>query len=59
LETQADELGYLACTLPLKIGGTLGKPDTSELNKALATLALEKGGASDKASDLLNKFFGK
>ncbi len=59
LEAQADELGYLACTLPLKVGGTLGKPDTSELNKALATLALEKSGASDKASDLLNKLFGK
>src|SRR6185369_2615485 len=36
LETQPDELGYAACTLPLKVAGTIGKPDTSELNNALA-----------------------
>jgi hypothetical protein len=55
LETQTDELGYAACTLPLKVGGTLGKPDTSELNNALAGLALEKSGVLDKAGDLLNR----
>ena len=58
LDAQADELGYSACTLPLKVGGTIGKPDTSELSNALASLALEKSGMKDKASDLLNKLFG-
>lgn len=58
LEAPLDELGYAACTLPLKIGGTLGKPDTTELDNALASLALEKGGVKDKASELLNKLLG-
>ena len=54
LETTTDELGYAACTLPVKVGGTIGQPDTSELNRALAALALEKSGATD----LLNKLLG-
>lgn len=58
LEAQTDELGYAACTLPLRVGGTIGKPDTSELSDALTSLALEKSGVKDKASDLLNKLFG-
>jgi hypothetical protein len=59
LEAQTDELGYAGCTLPLKVGGTLGRPDTGELNHALAALALEKSGVKDKAGELLNKLFGK
>ena len=55
LDATPDDLGYSACTLPLKVGGTLGKPDTSELNNAIASLALEKSGMTDKALDLLNK----
>ena len=55
LEAQPDELGYSGCTLPLKVGGTLGKPDTSELNNALASLAIEKSGVLDKAGDLFNR----
>ena len=51
LDATADELGYAACTLPLKVGGTIGKPDTSDLNNRLTTLAIEKSGALD----LLNK----
>ncbi len=58
LEESADELGYAACTLPLKVSGTLGKPDTTELNEKLAALALEKGGVSDKALELLNRLRG-
>lgn len=54
LDAQPDELGYAGCTLPLRVKGTLGQPDTSELNHALATLALEKTGASD----LFNKLLG-
>ena len=58
LEATADDLGYAGCTLPLKVGGTLGKPDTSELNNAIASLALEKSGVGDKASELFNKLLG-
>lgn len=52
---QADELGYLDCTLPLRISGTLASPDTGELRSALTNLALEKSGATD----LLNRLLGK
>ena len=58
LEAQPDDLGYAACTLPLKISGTLGRPDTGELNRRLAALALEKSGVTDKASELFNKLLG-
>lgn len=58
LEPQTDDLGYAACTLPLKVGGTLGRPDTTELNGKLASLALEKTGVGDKASELLNRIRG-
>ena len=58
LEPQADDLGYAACTVPLKISGTLAQPDPSELNRRLAALALEKSGVTDKASELFNKLLG-
>ena len=58
LEATTDELGYAACTLPLKVTGTIGKPDTSELNSKLTALALEKSGVTEKASDLFNKLLG-
>ena len=54
LDPPPDELGYAACTLPLKVGGTLAKIDTSELNTAIAALAIEKSGAGE----LLNKLRG-
>lgn len=59
IDAQPDALGYLGCTLPLKISGTLGKPDTSELKRALENIILEKTGVTDKASDLLNKLLGR
>jgi hypothetical protein len=58
LDPQTDDLGYATCTVPLKIGGTLARPDTSELNTKLTALALEKGGIGDKAAELLNKIRG-
>lgn len=58
LESQADDLGYAACTVPLKISGTLAQPDPSEVNRQLAALALEKSGVTDKASELFNKLLG-
>jgi hypothetical protein len=54
LESEPDELGYFACNLPLRVGGTIRAPDTSEINRTLTNLALEKSGASD----LLNKLLG-
>jgi hypothetical protein len=54
LESSADELGYSACTLPVKWEGRWATPTRSELNRTLANLALEKSGASD----LLNKLLG-
>lgn len=55
LETaKPDDLGYFQSTLPLRVTGTLGKPDTGELQAALVKLAFEKSGAGD----LLNKFLG-
>lgn len=54
LEATTDELGYATCTLPVKVAGTIGSPDTSELSRALASVAIEKSGASD----LLNKLLG-
>jgi hypothetical protein len=58
LDPKTDDLGYATCTLPLKVGGTLGRPDTTELNTRLAALALEKSGIGDKAAELLNKIRG-
>lgn len=58
LEPQPDDFGYAACTLPLKIHGTLAKVETNELNARLVAIALEKSGVTDKAADLVNKIFG-
>jgi hypothetical protein len=58
LDPQVDDLGYAACTLPLKVGGTLGKPDTSELNSRLLSLVIEKSGVGDKAGELFNRLIG-
>jgi hypothetical protein len=55
LETdKPDDLGYFRSNLPLRVTGSLGKPDTSELQSALVKLAYEKSGAGD----LLNRFLG-
>ena len=55
LETEKpDDLGYFRSNLPLRVTGSLGKPDTSELHSALVKLAYAKSGASD----LLNRFLG-
>ena len=54
LEGEPDVLGYTGCNLPLRIGGTLRAPDTSEINRMLTALAVDKSGAGD----LLNKLLG-
>lgn len=58
LEPVPDELGYAAFTVPLTVGGTLGRPDTTELNSRLVALALEKSGVTDRAAELLNRLRG-
>jgi hypothetical protein len=50
-----DDLGYLACTLPIHIAGTLAKPDHGQFDAALAKLAIERSGAGD----LLDKLLGR
>ena len=47
LEGKQDNLGYAAFMVPIKIGGTLAKTDTSELGKALLNSALERSGLLD------------
>lgn len=58
IESQPDDFGYAACTLPLKIDGTLRRPEALELNQRLASIALEKSGLGEKASDLINRLRG-
>ncbi|MCC6416346.1 MAG: hypothetical protein IT582_10600 [Opitutaceae bacterium] len=55
LAAEPDALGYAACMLPLRVGGTLLRPDTSALQSALINLAVEQSGAGD----LLNRLLGK
>lgn len=52
-EKSKDNLGYTAFFTPVKVGGTLQSPDTSELRSALLSAALEKNGG------LLNGLLGK
>ncbi len=58
IETETDDLGYAACTVPVTISGTLGSPDASEFSNRVAALALERSGLGDKASELLNRIRG-
>ncbi len=58
LDPAADDLGYAACTLPIRVGGTIRQPDPSDLNIRLAALALEKAGVTEKATELFNKLLG-
>lgn len=59
LNSAQDSLGYTSFSTPIKIGGTLEKTDTSDLQEKLIDLALEKTGIGDKASELLNKILRK
>lgn len=58
LDAQIDDLGYAACTVPVKIGGTVGRPDATEFSHQITALALEKSGLSEKAADLLARIRG-
>lgn len=58
LEAQADDLGYAACTIPVKVRGTVGSPDATEFSDAIASLALEKSGLTEKAAEFINRIRG-
>ncbi len=58
VDATADDLGYAACTLPIRVRGTWGRPDASDLNVRLQALALEKGGVAERASELFNRLIG-
>ena len=58
LEAQVDDLGYTACTIPVKIRGTVGSPDATEFSNEIASLALEKSGLTEKAAEFLNRIRG-
>ncbi|MEO6874025.1 MAG: hypothetical protein ABI222_04310 [Opitutaceae bacterium] len=47
LEKQQDGLGYAAFSVPLTVGGTPAKPDTSAIRRALLNSALERSGLLD------------
>ena len=40
-------------------GWTIGKPDATESSKLFASLVLEKSGVTEKASELIDKLFGR
>ena len=47
LDKRQDSLGYAAFAVPLRIGGTIGSPDTNEIRTALLNSALERSGLID------------
>jgi hypothetical protein len=59
VEQRPDDLGYTACMVPLRIGGTIAKPDATESSKILTALLVEKSGVTEKAGELIDKLFGR
>ncbi|HVS50740.1 MAG TPA: AsmA family protein [Opitutaceae bacterium] len=59
LDLQPDELGYLGCNVPMKIGGTLGAPDASDASTRIASLALKKSGLTEKAMEKAGEWLAK
>ncbi len=56
LEELPDEWGYAAAvSLPLRVRGTLARPDASDLDVRLAALALERNPISERAADWFNR----
>jgi hypothetical protein len=55
LDEVPDEWGYAAAGLPLRVRGTLVRPDASDLSVRLAALALERNPVSERAADWFNR----
>lgn len=49
-----DDLGYLPCTLPIQIGGSIAHPDTTQFEASLQKIAIDRSGAGE----LLNRIIG-
>jgi hypothetical protein len=63
LDPKPDDLGYAACTIPLHLGGTVGRPEAHDFSNRLIALAVEKTGILDragaKALDWINRLRGR
>jgi hypothetical protein len=55
LDEVADEWGYAAAGLPVRVRGTLARPDASDLGVRLAALGLERNPVSERAADWFNR----
>ena len=55
LDEVPDEWGYAAAGLPLRVRGTLARPDASDLEVRLAALALERNPVSERAAEWFNR----
>lgn len=56
LEEKRDSLGYAWCAVPVRLAGTLGHRDATDLNQRLAALSVEKPGMVDKALEFLGRW---
>ncbi|MFM9090585.1 MAG: hypothetical protein ACKOUK_02440, partial [Verrucomicrobiota bacterium] len=55
LDEVPDDWGYAAAGLPVRVRGTLARPDASDLGVRLAALALERNPVSERAADWFNR----
>jgi len=55
LDEVPDEWGYAAAGLPLRVRGSLARPDASDLGVRLAALALERNSISERAAGWFNR----
>lgn len=53
LKAEQDALGYTSFTTPIQVGGTLAQTDTSDLQRKLLNLALEKSGVGEAINKIL------
>lgn len=63
LDPKPDDLGYSACTIPIKVTGTVANLDARDFSNRLIALAVEKTGilerAGARALDWINRLRGK
>jgi hypothetical protein len=53
LKAEQDALGYTSFTTPIRIGGTLARTDTSDLQRRMLNLALERSGVGEAFNRIL------
>jgi hypothetical protein len=63
LDPKPDELGYAACTIPVRVAGTVARLDSQDFSNRLIGIAVEKTGilerAGARAFDWINRLRGK